>query len=96
MKNYTYTSSHIDKNDFIIHYYYNEEGLLHKTDGPAVDSESGYAAYYINGMLHNENGPAIIYADGNTKYYTYGNRHWELDNQYIYGLNVVSKALLLL
>ena len=61
--------------------YYNEQGLLHRTDGPAIDYISGHKEWYINGIRHREDGPAIEYSSG-TKYWylndiSYSEQEWE-------------------
>ena len=42
--------------DGFISYYVN--GKLHRTDGPAFESEDGYFEYSINGVNHRADGPA--------------------------------------
>ena len=42
--------------------YKNDLGQLHRTDGPAVEYNSGSKEWYINGKLHREDGPAIEYS----------------------------------
>ena len=51
--------------------FYNEEGRLHRDDGPAHE-QSNAKYWYKNGKLHRENGPAIEYADGSKCWYKDG------------------------
>ena len=39
--------------------YYNNEGLLHREDGPAVIYKNGPKCWYLNGKRHRIDGPAI-------------------------------------
>ena len=55
--------------------YLNEEGKLHREDGPALIWGNGSSqAWYQNGILHREDGPAIIYADGVQEWYLNGKK----------------------
>lgn len=49
-------------------YYYNEQGQLHRVDGPAVEWPDGSKKWYLNGNLHSVEGPAILFGDGSTQY----------------------------
>jgi hypothetical protein len=50
-------------------FYYNENGELHREDGPAVEYSSGSKHWCLNGKIHNEDGPAIISFDGSKEYW---------------------------
>jgi hypothetical protein len=39
--------------------YYNELGQYHRTDGPALEWNDGYKAWFLNADRHREDGPAI-------------------------------------
>jgi hypothetical protein len=52
----------VDKNKNIRHY--NDKGLLHRLDGPAIEGTDGYKAWYVDGKCHRLDGPAIEWADG--------------------------------
>jgi hypothetical protein len=52
-----------------------EEGQLHRTDGPAVEYVSGSKEWWVNGQLHRTDGPAIERANGDTSWYIHGKRH---------------------
>ncbi len=48
------------KRKFFSHIEYsNEQGLLHRTDGPAREFANGDKFWYINGIRHREDGPAV-------------------------------------
>jgi hypothetical protein len=53
----------------------NENGELHRVDGPAVERPNGYRAWWLNGELHRVDGPAIEYADGTRAWYLNGELH---------------------
>ena len=44
--------------------YYNEQGQLHREDGPAIEWSDGYKEWYINGERHREDGPAVEWTSG--------------------------------
>jgi len=52
--------------------WYNENGELHRLDGPALIYRNGTQIYYQNGLLHRLDGPAIIWSDGFVEYWEYG------------------------
>ena len=52
-------------------------GKLHREDGPAMRSASGYKFWYLNGKRHREDGPAIEYASGSKFWCLKGKRHRE-------------------
>ena len=49
--------------------YYNDEGQLHKEDGPAIEFLNGAKYWYINGQYHREDGPACECANGDKYWY---------------------------
>jgi hypothetical protein len=53
----------------------NEEGLLHRLDGPAVEYASGTKCWYVNDKLHRLDGPAIEWKNGNKEWWVNGKRH---------------------
>ena len=64
--------------------YRNEQGKLHREDGPAVERTNGYKEWYLNGKLHREDGPAIEYADGDKSWYINDIEYSEQDyNDYL-------------
>jgi hypothetical protein len=55
--------------------YINENGQLHRLDGPAREYSSGEKYWYKNGDLHREDGPAYIdYANVNKEYWYNGEK----------------------
>ena len=52
--------------------WYNEEGQLHREDGPAIEWASGTKIWFLNDKLHRENGPAVEYSDGSKSWYLNG------------------------
>ena len=61
--------------------YRNEQGDYHRTDGHAIESNSGYKAWYINGKRHREDGPAIECGDGRKSWYLNNIRYTEEEYQ---------------
>jgi uncharacterized protein (UPF0216 family) len=55
--------------------YRNEQGQLHREDGPAVELPDGSKVYYQNNLLHRNDGPAVELADGTKIYYQNNERH---------------------
>ena len=60
--------------------YYDEDGLLHRDDGPAViNSETKTVLWFKHGLLHRDNGPAKIsiapYTAGSEKWFQNGVLH---------------------
>ena len=53
----------------------NEEGKIHRIDGPAVEYPDGSKYWYRDGEIHREDGPAVESSHG-TKYWCHeGLRH---------------------
>jgi hypothetical protein len=55
--------------------WHNENGKLHREDGPAAKHGDGRLCWYINGKRHREDGPAIEAADGGQFWYQHGKLH---------------------
>ena len=49
--------------------YYNAQGQLHRTHGPAMIHPDGAERWYQQGLLHRIDGPAVIRADGTKAWY---------------------------
>lgn len=49
------------------------DGVLHRTDGPAVEYASGIQLWYQMGLFHRTDGPAIEWPCGH--------KNWYLDNE---------------
>jgi hypothetical protein len=61
-----------------VRFYKDEECIiLHREDGPAIETSNGYKVYYIEGEPHREDGAAAIYANGDKEYYIKGKLHRE-------------------
>jgi len=63
----------VDKNG--TQYYKN--GVLHRTDGPAVEWPDGTKFWYINGLRHRIGAPAVEFLDGTKSWYINDKRHRE-------------------
>ncbi len=44
--------------------YRNEDGFLHREDGPAVEYLNGDKSWWVNGKRHREDGPATQWSIG--------------------------------
>jgi hypothetical protein len=59
--------------------FYNENGQLHREDGPAIEycksKAGGGNRWYLNGKKHRVDGPAVTHADGTTEWWLNGQRH---------------------
>ena len=51
--------------------------LLHRDDGPAIESANGGKQWYKNGKLHRDDGPARIWADGKKEWWINGDKYSE-------------------
>jgi hypothetical protein len=52
--------------------WYDEQALLHREDGPAVEHPAGHKAWYRNGQLHREDGPAVEFPGGGVEWWLNG------------------------
>jgi hypothetical protein len=50
-------------------YWRNQDGQLHREDGPAFENARGAKEWWLNGRLHREDGPACEYANGTKFWY---------------------------
>ncbi len=48
---------------------------IHREDGPAIETETGYFTWCKNGEKHREDGPAHIEPDGTKWWYLHGKIH---------------------
>jgi len=55
--------------------YRNENGRLHREDGPAIEYDDGSEEWFLNGKYHRENGPAIIYIGSYKSWCNHGKYH---------------------
>lgn len=54
--------------------FFNDKGLKHNLDGPAVEHADGSLEWYVNGEPHRVDGPAVVRADGS--------QEWRLNGEY--------------
>lgn len=59
---------------FKVTHCYDDNGRLHREDGPAIEYEDG-EEWYIDGVLHRVDGPAIIYEGEYKAWWFNGKRH---------------------
>jgi len=52
--------------------YWVWNGMLHRTDGPAVTRPDGLRAWYAYGKRHRDDGPAVVKADGTEEFWQKG------------------------
>lgn len=55
--------------------YYNTNGQLHRTGGPAIERPDNSRYWYQYGHLHRTDGAAIERADGHKEWWQNGQRH---------------------
>jgi hypothetical protein len=60
--------------------YYDENGYLHREDGPAVIFSDGEQAWFYHGKRHREDGPAIEFPNG-IKFWYYNGKEMECSSQ---------------
>ena len=53
----------------------NEDGLLHREDGPAIKWSYGTNEWWQNGKRHREGGPAIEGSNGSCQWWQWGHLH---------------------
>jgi hypothetical protein len=58
------------------HWYLND--LIHRENGPAVESADGYKAWYKYSKRHREDGPARIHSCGIEEYWLNGKHYTEI------------------
>jgi len=56
-------------------HWYNDEGELHRENGPAFEGVNGYKEWHINGEFHRLDGPAVEYIDGDKYWFKNGKLH---------------------
>jgi hypothetical protein len=50
-------------------YWFNENGQLHRLNGPAIEYSSGSEQWYQNGKRHRTDGPAVEWSDNYKEYW---------------------------
>lgn len=53
--------------------YFNDNGMVHRLDGPAIEHANGHKEWWVNGKRHRLDGSAIETVNGEGKYYIDGN-----------------------
>jgi hypothetical protein len=61
--------------------YRNEQGKLHREDGPAVEYKDGTKYWLINGKFHRLDGPAVEYPNSDREWWINGKEYLE-ENYY--------------
>jgi hypothetical protein len=56
-------------------YWCNDNGELHRTDGPAIERKDGQLEWWVNGELHRTDGPAMELRDGSKMWWVNGELH---------------------
>ena len=72
-------------------FWYNEQGKLHRVDGPAIKWWNGDKAWWSHGKLHREDGPAVEWANGDKEWYLNDKEYTEEEFaliQFMNGVNV--------
>ena len=68
---------HVEVDEFGTRKYFNQRGVYHREDGPAIVYADNTKVWYQNGVLHREDGPAIVRSNGATAWYRNGVLHRE-------------------
>lgn len=55
-------------------FYLNNNGLLDRNDGPAIEFANGDKYWFSNGRIHKDDGPAFISSTGVKEYWIRGKR----------------------
>lgn len=55
--------------------WFNSDGELHRTDGPAVVYSDGMVIWYLNGKRHRTDGPAMTLSTGTEYWYVNDELH---------------------
>ena len=63
---------HVEVDSYGTRRYYNDAGLLHREDGPAVEHLDDTKCWYHNGLRHRIDGPAVEYVHGACQYWIDG------------------------
>ena len=53
----------------------NENGQVHRDDGPAIEYFNGIKHWFKNGTYHRKDGPAMVCDDGSHEYYLNGKEY---------------------
>jgi hypothetical protein len=53
-------------------FWRDSNGVLHRTDGPAIIYINGHKEWWQHGKRHRDDGPAVMYADGHQRWFQHG------------------------
>lgn len=53
------------------------DGVLHRVDGPAVETAGGDKEWWVEGVRHRVDGPAVVRSNGDREWFLDGLRHRE-------------------
>jgi hypothetical protein len=58
-------------------FYYSDKAMmvLHREDGPAIETVTGSKSWYRDCKLHREDGPAVEWPNGSKEWFVNGKRH---------------------
>lgn len=71
--------------------WYDEDGMYHNPNGPAVITVGGEVHWMKNGVSHREDGPAAMYPNGKKEWYLEGNKYLDMD-EYLYHLKATKEV----
>ena len=60
----------IDDVDYIV--WRNDNGRIHRKDGPAIERAARFKAWWFNGKCHRMDGPAVEHPDGSVCFFKEG------------------------
>lgn len=67
--------SRVETDDVGTQRWYDDQGCLHRDDGPAIEHADGSKFWYHRGVLHRDDDPAIEYSSGSKVWYKNGLTH---------------------
>lgn len=67
--------SNISIDEFNDTRWFNDDGELHRLDGPAFVGSDGSKSWWLHGKCHRLNNPALIFTSGSKSYYQNGVLH---------------------
>ena len=70
----------ITKDQYGSKYYLNENEMIHRDDGRAIEYYDGTKVQFNDGLKHRGDGPAVEYSDGNNE--------WWLNDERIYNESI--------
>ena len=55
--------------------WHDDQGQLHRDDGPAIERADGTRSWFVNGQRHRDDGPAFEGEDGTRSWFVNGKCH---------------------